>query len=211
MLQNEQSLPTQDAFLGHCFIGSLDTEMCRREGSGESSNQSGGQPIDWGLVSWVVTARKIQVSHFGFESDHSIKKRGFVLTEKLVDKVAASLISNLLQGRKTLPSKISTAVKFIRNQDNFSWYLQQIKVIILLIHKVSFISETTIHSRFWNGVMTRLINSQIYSFAGQILYFCLKPYGMHFSFISYQWSGPLIACTIKQWELWEIKILYNFL
>ena len=61
-------------------------------------------------------------------------KKGFVLTEKLVDKVAASLISNLLQGRKTLSSKISTAVKFIRNQDNFSKYLQQIKVIILLIH-----------------------------------------------------------------------------
>ena len=29
----------------------------------------GGQPTDWGLVSWVGTARTIQVSHFGFESD----------------------------------------------------------------------------------------------------------------------------------------------
>ena len=42
-----------------------------------------------------------------------IKKRICVNAEKLVDKVAASLISNLLQGRKTLSSKISTAVKFI--------------------------------------------------------------------------------------------------
>ena len=200
MLQNEQSLPTQDAFLGHCFIGSLDTEMCRREGSGESSNQSGGQPIDWGLVSWVVTARKIQVSHFGFESDLLDKKRGFVLTEKLVDKVAASLISNLLQGRKTLPSKISTAVKFIRNQDNFSWYLQQIKVIILLIRKVSFISETTIHSRLsvWNGVnMTRLINCQIYLsfFTGHIF----------MKYIFFVWNHPeciLVSSLINEAALW---------
>ena len=65
-----------------------------------------------------------------------VVKKGFVLTEKLVDKVAASLILNLPQGRKTLSSKISEAVKFIRNQDNFSKYLQQIKVIVLFIRKV---------------------------------------------------------------------------
>ena len=43
----EQSLATPDALLGHCFIGSLDTRMWRREGSEESSNHS--QESDWSV------------------------------------------------------------------------------------------------------------------------------------------------------------------
>ena len=43
----EPSLATQDALLGHCFIGSLDTRMWRREGSEESSNHSQGS--DWSV------------------------------------------------------------------------------------------------------------------------------------------------------------------
>ena len=112
----EPSLATQDT-LGHCFIGSLDTRMWRREGSEESSNHSQGS--DWSVG---------QRGQFRYRSKNLlvlnrillIKKRICVNAEKLVDKVAASLISNLLQGRKTLSSKISTAVKFIWNQDNFS-------------------------------------------------------------------------------------------
>ena len=138
----QQSLPTQDAFLSHCFIGSLDTSMnvaaWRR--LGKLKSHSGGQKSDWALVSWVATAGTSQVSLSSklvvLNRISCVVKKGFVLTEKLVDKVAASLILNLPQGRKTLSSKISEAVKFIRNQDNFSKYLQQIKVIVLFIRKV---------------------------------------------------------------------------